>query len=264
MAAYQPQPGMHPGMAPHGHPGMTPGQPMNPAQMQQMGHPGASGPGAPHVSQPGAMMGMQPGANAMGGNAGMGGQHPGGQMGGMPGQMGAQSMAGGAPNAQALSHMNPQAMMQQQHMQQQSKYFRFQRVYFVIVPKPDAGPRKAPKAFFERQSTCRLSSQRSSRASKHILPRILTANDGAVTSPWSLGYAPMEYYTNNCPTHHNATRRVSPRSPTRLENPRRSVRNAHPSNLAAPRGWRRGRSSVRLFSCRRWNLFPRRHQPSPR
>lgn len=125
MTAYQPQPGMHPGMAPHGHPGMTPGQPMNPAQMQQMGHPGASGPGAPHMTQPGAMMGMQPGGNGMGGPGGMGGQHPGGQMGGMPGQMGGQSMAGGAPNAQALSHMNPQAMMQQQHMQQQSKSFPF-------------------------------------------------------------------------------------------------------------------------------------------
>lgn len=140
MTAYQPQPGMHPGMAPHGHPGMTPGQPMNPAQMQQMGHPGASGPGAPHVSQPGAMMGMQPGANTMGGNGGMGGQHPGGQMGGMPGQMGGQSMAGGAPNAQALSHMNPQAMMQQQHMQQQSE-FSISYACSTLGPQMDTGER---------------------------------------------------------------------------------------------------------------------------
>ena len=74
---------------------------MNAAQMQQMGHPGAVTPG-PHVTQGGAMMAMQPGA--MGGPAAMGGQHPGGQMGGMPAQMGAQSMAGGMPNAHALSH----------------------------------------------------------------------------------------------------------------------------------------------------------------
>lgn len=46
-------------------------------------------------------------------------------MGGMPGQMGGQSMAGGAPNAQALSHMNPQAMMQQQQHMQQSEFFLF-------------------------------------------------------------------------------------------------------------------------------------------
>lgn len=127
MTAYQPQPGaMHPGMA-HGHPAMTPGGgPMNPAQMQQMGHPGVSGPGQPHVTQAGAMMGIQPGANGMGGPGGMGGQHPGGQMAGMPGQMGGQSMAGGAPNAHALSHLTPQAHMQQQQqqlMQQQSEWF---------------------------------------------------------------------------------------------------------------------------------------------
>jgi hypothetical protein len=90
--------------------------------MQQMNHPGVSAPGAPHVTQPGAMNMMQPGANGMGGPAGMGGQHPGGQMGAMPGQMGGQSMAGGVPNAHALSHLTPQAQMQQhQLMQQQSK-----------------------------------------------------------------------------------------------------------------------------------------------
>ena len=123
MAAYQPQPGpMHPGMAPHAHPAMTPGQPMNPAQMQ-MGHPGAVTPG-PHVTQGGAMMAMQPGANAMGGPAAMAGQHPGGQMGGMPAQMGGQSMAGGVPNAHALSHLTPQAAMQQPQMMQQHRKSR--------------------------------------------------------------------------------------------------------------------------------------------
>ena len=93
---------------------------MNP-QMQQMGHPGASG---PHVTQAGGMINMQPGAN------GMGGQHPGGQMGGMPAQMGGQSMAGGAPNVHAMNHLSSQQAQQQmqqqqllqQQQQQQSKY----------------------------------------------------------------------------------------------------------------------------------------------
>ncbi|GAB7360357.1 hypothetical protein MBLNU230_g8315t1 [Neophaeotheca triangularis] len=114
---YQPQPGM-----PHGHPGMAPTPNQMPQQMQM--HPGASGPGGPHVTQAGAMMGMQPGANGMG-PQGMGGQHPqqqSGAMGGMPAQnMGGQSMAGGTPNPQALSHMNPQAAMAMQQQQQMAQ-----------------------------------------------------------------------------------------------------------------------------------------------
>lgn len=122
MAAYQPQPGMHPGGMPaHGHPGMapTPGGHMGQPMMQ---HQGVTGPGQTHVAQAGPMMGMQPGAGMPGGH------HPGaaGSMGipGQPGQgMGGQSMAGGGANAHAMSHLNPQqaAMMQQQQMQQ-SKY----------------------------------------------------------------------------------------------------------------------------------------------
>ena len=100
-----------------------------PQQMQQMAHPGVSGPGQPHVSQPGAMMGMQPGAMA-----GMGGQPPGAQMGGMPGQMGGQSMAGGAPNAHAMSHLTPQAAMQQQHqVQQQQQMLQQSKCAFSFV-----------------------------------------------------------------------------------------------------------------------------------
>ena len=124
MAAYQPQPGgMHPGMPTHGHPGMAPTP--GPHMGQPMMHPGVSGPGQPHVGQA-AVMGMQ-----QNGHMGVmpGGHHPGaaGALGmpgqpGQPGQgMGGQSMAGGAPNAHALSHLTPQQMMQQQHMQQQSK-----------------------------------------------------------------------------------------------------------------------------------------------
>ncbi len=99
MAAYAPQPGMHPGMTPHGHPGMAPGQPITSAQMQQMGHPGLAGPGAPQVTQAGAMMGMHPGASGMGG-----------QMGGMPNHMA--SMPGGMNNAAAMNQMNPQLLQQ--------------------------------------------------------------------------------------------------------------------------------------------------------
>ncbi|KJY00450.1 hypothetical protein TI39_contig329g00022 [Zymoseptoria brevis] len=108
MAAYQPTPGVHPGLQ-HGHPGMAPNPGQHMGQPMQM-HPGVSG--APHVSQPGAMMGMQPGAGGMG-PGGMGGQHPGSGM-AMQAQMGGQTMAGGAPNAQAMSHMTPQQMQQQQ------------------------------------------------------------------------------------------------------------------------------------------------------
>ena len=113
MAAYQPTPGVgHPGL-PHGHPGMapTPGHMGQPMQM----HTGVSG--APHVSQPGAMMGMQPGAQGLG-PGGMGAQHPGGMM---QAQMGGQSVAGGIPGQQGLSHMTPQQQMQQHAFMQQSK-----------------------------------------------------------------------------------------------------------------------------------------------
>ena len=69
----------------------------------------------------------------MAGPAAMGGQHPSGQMAGMPAQMGGQSMAGGVPAANVLSHLTPQAQAQmqaqamhrQQLMQQQSKSFFF-------------------------------------------------------------------------------------------------------------------------------------------
>lgn len=89
------------------------GQPM------QM-HPGMSG--APHVSQPGAMVGMQPGAQM-----GPGGQHHPGMM----QHVGGQSMPGGMPNAQAMSHLTPQQMMQQQ--MHQSKY-HLHRVECVFPP----------------------------------------------------------------------------------------------------------------------------------
>jgi len=118
MAAYQSQPGMHPGMA-HGHPGMAP----TPQHMgQPMMHPGASGPGQPHVSQAGAMMGMQPGANGPMG-AMPGGQHPGGM--GMPGQPGqpGQGMGVGGANMHGLNHMTPQQIQLHQHQLQQSKSF---------------------------------------------------------------------------------------------------------------------------------------------
>jgi hypothetical protein len=55
----------------------------------------------------------------------MGGQHPGSGM-AMQAQMGGQTMAGGAPNAQAMSHMTPQQMQQHQaqqaHIAAQSKW----------------------------------------------------------------------------------------------------------------------------------------------
>lgn len=103
--SFPPHPaGMQQGV-PHGHPGMPPnaqhmGQPM------QM--PGVSGPGAPHMGQP-AMIGMQPGQQNMPPGMGPG---PGG------GMMPQQSMGGPGANAMAMSHLNPQTHMMQQHHQQ--------------------------------------------------------------------------------------------------------------------------------------------------
>ena len=87
------------------------------------------------------MMGMQPGAN---GPMGVmpGGQHPGmPTQPGQPGQgMGGQSMAGGMPNAHALSHLTTQQMMQQQHLQQQSESYYFPRDRTKVAPSDRGDP----------------------------------------------------------------------------------------------------------------------------
>lgn len=79
-------------------------------------------------------MNMQQGANAMGGPAGMGAQHLGGQMAGMAAQMGAQGVGAPAPAGHALGHMTPHAAAQQQQqqllLQQQSKSL----ILFPFIP----------------------------------------------------------------------------------------------------------------------------------